>query len=207
VAGVAEAILKRPAQLVHEIQRGRLARTSLLLLAVTALCMLGYGLVAGLFSGGHQLWFVPLKAAAGLLLSALLCLPSLYVFTCLCGSGQSLRQACGLLLLATALSSVLLVGFAPIVWLFSQSTDTLVFMGILHLAFLATGLLFGLKLLSRAYRFLNGGRMAVLRLWAFIFVCVCLQMTTTLRPLVGEYRGLRLEGKRFFLAHWGDCLR
>jgi len=32
-----------------------------------------------------------------------------------------------------------------------------------------------------------------------------MQMCTTLRPLVGEFQGFRLLGKKFFLVHWATC--
>ena len=60
-------------------------------------CSLIYGLVAGTFSGGPQLWIAPAKIAMGLMISALICLPSLYIFTCLSGSQARLVEVCGML--------------------------------------------------------------------------------------------------------------
>ena len=45
-----------------------------------------YGVVVGKFSGGAQLWIAPAKIAVGTILSILICLPSLYIFTCRAGS-------------------------------------------------------------------------------------------------------------------------
>ena len=45
----------------------------------------GYGMVVGSFSGGSQMWIAPAKIAIGTILSILICLPSLYIFTCLSG--------------------------------------------------------------------------------------------------------------------------
>jgi hypothetical protein len=202
-----ESLLKRPGRVAYEVVRGRQVRAMVILAAILVACMLGYGLIMGAFSGGHQLWAVPVKVAAGMLLSAVICLPSLYIFTCLAGGDQSPAEVTGLLLASLALSAVLLAGFAPVTWLFSQSTNAASFMGGMHLVFWITGTVFGLRLLHTALAFLNGRRMAVLRLWGTIFALVVMQMCTTLRPLIGAYDGARLEGKQFFLAHWGDALK
>jgi hypothetical protein len=47
--------------------------------------------------------------------------------------------------------------------------------------------------------------MGTLRLWGFIFVLVVLQMSTTLRPLLGIYEPLRANEKKFFVTHWFDA--
>lgn len=42
--------------------------------------------------------------------------------------------------------------------------------------------------------------------WATIFLLVGLQLTTTLRPILGRSDRLFTPEKRFFLEHWGDNL-
>jgi hypothetical protein len=202
---VLDALLKQPARIVYEIVEGHAGRNTAALVILSLLCIVGYGIVMATFSGGHQLWAVPAKLAVGLLLCALICLPSLYIFASLAGATRTFRETAGLLTAAIALGSLLLAGFAPVVWIFSQSTDTVVFMGILHLLFGCVGVHFTLRLLNRSLAFLSGRRMRILRIWGVIFICVVLQMATTLRPLIGEYAGFRLEGKKFFLAHWFDA--
>lgn len=199
---VVELLLKRPARVTHEIVEGNLPRIVTVLLTVIAVSMLGYGLVMGTFSGGHQLWAVPLKVVIGALLSALICLPSLYIFMCLSGSDQSFSAVWGLFLSSLALCGVLLVGFAPIAWIFSQSTNAIGFMGAMHLLFWLIGTCFGLSLLEAAFAFLNKRSIGVLKVWSVIFVLVVVQMCTALRPLVGEFQGFQLQGKKFFLIHW-----
>jgi len=41
--------------------------------------------------------------------------------------------------------TVLLIGFAPVAWLFSQSTESLLLMGALHLVFWLIATYFGLR--------------------------------------------------------------
>jgi hypothetical protein len=40
-----------------------------------------------------------------------------------------------------------------------------------------------------------------------IFLLVMVQMTTALRPLIGTADTLLPTEKRFFLGHWGECIK
>jgi hypothetical protein len=206
-AKVLDSLLKLPGQITHEIVEGRAGRISVVLFAVATLSLLLYGAIMGSFVGGQQLWMAPVKVLFGALVSALICLPSLYILVSLSGGRQSLPQTAGLFLQALALNGLLLVGFAPIAWVFSQATETTVFMGALHLIIWVTAVWFSLSVLLRAFSFLNRRAMGAVRFWGVIFFVVLLQMSTTVRPLIGQGSVFRTTGKKFFLAHWGDCLR
>lgn len=207
IGTVADALLKRPARLTCEMTRKNSSAVQMRLLVLTAACLVVYGLAMASFTGGAQFWVVPLKLALGTFLSALLCLPSLYIFASLAGGRLALREIGGLLLMALCLAGLLLVGFAPVAWLFAQSTGTVAWMGFLHLLFWIAALSFGLRLLRTAFEFVNGQPVRVLRLWAVVFLAVLLQMSTCLRPLVGRYAPLNLGEKKFFVTHWGECLK
>jgi hypothetical protein len=174
---------------------------------IVVLLSLIYGVVVGTFSNGTQLWAAPAKIAGGLLVSALICLPSLYIFTCLSGSQARLAEICGLLAGMLLLTSILLIGFAPVAWLFSQSTDSVAWMGTLHLAFWFIATLFGLRFLDHAFTDSQARAKAGLNTWMLIFVLVVLQMTTALRPIVGTASTFLPREKKFFLAYWGECLK
>lgn len=206
ILSVADALLKSPAKVAHEIVHGRSGLAITVLLMLTVLCLLGYGFIMGTFVGGAQLSIVPLKFAGGLLASALICLPSLHIFASLTGGKQSLRETTGLLLQSLALAGILLVGFAPVLWIFSQASGTTVFMGALHLLFWFVSLGFGFCLLKTSFAHLSHGGNGSLALWAAIFLVVTLQMSTTLRPLIGNDDGVLVKEKKFFLAHWADCM-
>lgn len=45
------------------------------------------------------------------------------------------------------------------------------------------------------------------RLWNLIFVLVCLQMTATLRPIIGTSDMFLPREKKFFIAHWIDSMK
>src|SRR3954464_11579054 len=81
-----DAILRQPRRVMYQLRQPGAGRLILSMLFVSIACSLVYGLVVGTFSRGDQLWAAPVKIACGLLISALLCLPSLYIFTCLSGS-------------------------------------------------------------------------------------------------------------------------
>jgi gamma-glutamylcysteine synthetase len=108
---------------------------------------------------------------------------------------------------ALALTGLLLVGFAPVVWVFSQSTDSVPFMGFLALAFWVISLLFGMQLLKAATAAISPhSTTGYLSVWIMIFFVVTLQMSTALRPIIGTATDLLPKEKRFFLAHWLDEL-
>ena len=88
----------------------------------------------------------------------------------------------GLLVLA----NVLLLGFAPVAWLFSQSTHSVAAMGSLHLVFWLVAVTFGAGFLCRAFEQFGLRSVVALRIWLVVFVLVTLQMTAALRPLVGR---------------------
>jgi len=205
-ARVIDALLKKPGVITYEIVAGRRTTVSMLLLAALMVCLLSYGLVMGFFSGAQQLWIVPAKTTLGFLLSGLLCLPSLYILSSLAGARQSLGEMASLLLAAMALCAMLLLGFAPITWVFSQSTEATQFMGGLHILFLGVSLWFSLQLLRATLEFLNKRALPTVATWCVIFAVVLLQMCATLRPLVGPFEGYELGEKKLFLVHWLDCL-
>jgi len=203
---IVEALLKEPERVAHEISQGQRTRTFLALFAVATICLLGYGLLMGTFSGGQQLWAVPLRVTVGTFLSMLICLPSLYILVCISGGRQSFPEVCGLLLRSLTLSALLLVGFGPVAWIFSQSTHAVAFMGFLHYMFWIIGTWFGLRLLATTLSAPGKATPVAIQLWQFIFVAVALQMCTTLRPLVGKYEGPSLQPKQFLALHWLSTL-
>jgi len=204
---IVDDLLKRPGRIAYALVDGRNTGAAAGLAAAMVGCVAIYGAIMGSFSGMQQLWVVPLKLAGGLLLSAAICAPSLYIFAALAGARQSFAQTCALLLQSLALCAFLLLGFAPVAWLFTQATRTAAFMGVLHLVFWSVALGFGLRLLGNSLRTLNGTPMKALRVWAVIFLAVVFQMATTLRPLVGPFEGYELKGKKFFVEHWFGSMK
>jgi hypothetical protein len=177
------------------------------MLFVAALCSLIYGVIVGSFSGHDQWWAAPVKIAGGLLVSTIICLPSLYIFGCLSGSKARLTEIFGMVAGLLMLMTILLIGFAPVAWLFSQSTQSLAWMGFLHLLFWGISTAFGLRFLQAGFTHAKARSNSGLNTWAIIFVLVVLQMTTALRPLVGPAQENFLpKEKVFFVTHWLKCM-
>ena len=201
-----EAILRQPRRVMYQLRQPGSGRLIAAMLFVAIVCVLVYGLVVGSFSMGDQLWAAPVKLAIGMLISALICLPSLYIFTCLSGSQARLAEMCGLLAGLLMLMTLLLVGFAPVAWLFSQSTDSITWMGVLHLIFWFIAVFFGLRFLEAGFSHTKARSAAGLNTWIIIFVLVVIQMTTALRPIIGTAPTFLPKEKKFFLTHWGENL-
>src|ERR1035437_8940983 len=201
-----EALLRQPRRLLFQMRRPGAGKLIAAMLFTAFLCSLIYGVVAGTFSGGTQLWAAPVKIAAGLMISAGICLPSLYIFTCLSGSQARLIEVGGLLAGLLMLMTILLIGFAPVAWIFSQSTESLAWMGTLHLIFWFIATIFGLRFLETGFSHSNAKSLAGFRTWVVIFLLVAIQMTTALRPILGTSETFLPTEKKFFVAHWGDCL-
>ncbi|MGB8169875.1 MAG: hypothetical protein WCF18_20400 [Chthoniobacteraceae bacterium] len=197
-----ETLLKRPAQLIETLQQQGCGRLSAWLAIAALLALAAYGLVVGSFSGGEQLVAAPLKISLGALLSMLICLPSLFIFGCLTGAEVTLRGTIGVLCAVLALTAMLLIGFAPVAWVFSQSTESVAFIGALHLIFWSIALGFGLRLLRVFMDLLRVRDRVHLRVWSCIFILASFQMTTALRPIVGRSPHHFPTEKRFFLEHW-----
>jgi hypothetical protein len=202
-----EAILRQPRRVMYQLRQPGSGRLTVVMLFVAVICCLVYGVIVGTFSGGQQLWIAPVKIAGGLLVSALICLPSLYIFACLSGSQARLAEISGLVAGLLMLMTVLLIGFAPVAWLFSQSTESLNWMGTLHLVFWGIATLFGLRFIEAGFSQSHARSNAGFNTWVVIFVLVVLQMTTALRPIVGTADTFLPKEKKFFLSHWGDCLK
>ena len=207
VIAAIEAILRQPRRVMFQLRQPGAGKIILAMLLVAIVCSLIYGVVTGTFSGGSQLWAAPIKIVAGLMISALICLPSLYIFTCLSGSQARLVEVFGLLSGLLMLMTILLVGFAPVAWIFSQSTESLAWMRTLHLIFWFIATIFGLRFLKNGFAHSNAKSQAGINTWVIIFLLVALQMTTALRPIIGMSETLLPTTKQFFVSHWLDCLK
>jgi hypothetical protein len=208
VVGAVEAILRQPRRVMFQLKQMNPGGLIVSLLLIAVVCSVVYGLVVGSFTGGDQWWAAPTKIAGGLLISALICLPSLYIFSCLGGSQARLVEVFGLVGGLLALMTILLIGFAPVAWVFSQSTQSITVMGGLHLVFWGVAAIFGMRFLSSGFKHMNARSDAALKTWAIIFLLVCLQMTTALRPILGKSDTFLPPSteKKFFVGHWMDCV-
>jgi len=201
-----ESILRQPRRVMFQLRQPGSARLIAAMLFTSVVCSLIYGVIVGTFSGGVQLWAAPVKVAVGLLISALICLPSLYIFACLSGSQARLFEVVGLVAGLLLLTTVLLIGFAPVAWVFSQSTESVAAMGALHVAFWFISTCFGIRFLNAGFAQQSRSGDG-LKVWTVIFLLVMAQMTAALRPIVGTADTFMPTEKKFFVTHWLDTLK
>jgi hypothetical protein len=103
--------------------------------------------------------------------------------------------------------AILLVSLAPIAWIFSQSTDSVSLMTVLHIVLWMLTVGFGLRLLSRSTQIAWSGASNRLGAWVCIYVLVCLQMMTAVRPIIGTSEHFFPQEKQFFFSHWLEVIR
>jgi hypothetical protein len=101
---------------------------------------------------------------------------------------------------------LLLVGLAPVAWLFAVSTASLPFVVFLIFFVWVIAVGFAIRLVAR----LRGGgvyhRVAGINVWFVVFFLVSLQMSTVMRPmLTTSPKGWWTSEKQFFLNHFGSC--
>ena len=200
-----EALLRRPQALALRLVDGANGASGRFLL-VAVVSFLLFGLVLGCFAKQQQLWAAPLKITAGLLFAGIICFPSLYIFATLAGARVTITQLAACLAGALALAGLLLLGFAPAVWIFAESTDSFGFMGALAIISWLIALVFSTRFLKAAIVATGGTEEGPLVIWSLIFLLVTLQMTTSLRPILGLSDAFLTSEKKFFLQHWGDTM-
>ena len=179
IASAIESLLRNPLQLLKALRTQKNLILPLVFLTILSASILG--LVLGSFSAGAQLWAAPLKVGGGLILSALICFPSLYVFSCLANSPLRLGGIAASYLCFLALLGLLLIAFAPILWIFTQSSNSLPFVGILSLIVWLLSFLLAGSLLRKINP--TSKTSWQIQLWLLIFLTVTLQMSTALRPV------------------------
>ena len=198
-----EGLLRSPRSLGARLATsGHHATGRFLLLAASSLLL--FGVVLGCFAKHGQLWAAPLKVTGGLFFACLICYPSLYIFSTLAGARVPAGQLAAAFAGAMALAGALLLGFAPAVWIFAESTDSFGFMGFLAVAAWLIALFFAVRFLSHVLTATGAIQKGPLAVWAIVFLLVTLQMTTSLRPILGRSEQFLTAEKKFFLQHWGE---
>lgn len=201
-----ELLLKKPGKLFYEMNVSPKIQSFIILSIFSAVLLLIYGVIVGSFSGGKQYLVSPSKIIIGMYTSAFICLPSLYIFACLSQAKIGFVSVMGNLLITLALIGVLLIGFLPVAWVFSQSTTSIPFIGFIHIAIFIISLLFAFRLLGQAIQTVSEQKSSFIVVWITIFILVSLQMSTSLRPIIGTSDQLFPTAKKFFLTHWSETM-
>ena len=177
-------LLSRPTAIL-ERAAGTGAQASLSLLAGSVLLWALYGAAAGFFQGGPQILVAALKAPLIILLTLLLCSPSLFVFSAMAGTRWTARTFLAVLAGFAGTLGMVLLALLPVSWLFSASSRHLATAMVFQFLLWLVALALARKFLRQALEAL-GSRLAALTLWLGLFCLVSLQVTTMLRPVLLE---------------------
>lgn len=200
-----EILLRRPTQLAaHQVCEEGSTLLRFGLIALSAIVV--FGLVLGTFAYGNQLWAAPLKLGGGLLFAGLICFPSFYIFSSLAGSTASAARMGGFICGMLAMAGLLLLGFAPALWIFAQGTSSFGFMGFLALASWLVALIFAFRFIRNALQETGATQKAPIVIWFGIFLLVTLQLSTSLRPILGTSDKFLNTEKKFFMQHWVETM-
>lgn len=201
-----DQLLRRPEVLLERLDGPGAGRT-LALLSVTLIAgFAAYGLVLASFSGGAQWWAAPTKLALGTLLAGALCFPSLFLFLILAGGEVRMRHVLGVWLGLCASTAIFLAGFGPVAWIFTQSSTLLAPLAVIHFVLWIGSLVGSQRVLRAGIRLWGARRGAWVGAWFVIFVLTSLQMSTTLRPLLGSADRFFDPTRKFFLVHWAESV-
>jgi hypothetical protein len=207
VLGALDELLRRPDAGFARARAGTPVRRWALRVFFGALCCWAlYGAGSGFFAGGWQIGLAAVKAPLIVAGSALLCVPSLYVFGVLAGAPLTRARFAVTLTGFVGMLALVMAGLLPIEWLFSVSTESLAFVVWLHLALWTIALIFGARFLRAAMPEVPAGP---LMLWLALFCLVCFQVTTFVRPTLWRDPNAAVvaHGKLFFLDHFKQALR
>jgi hypothetical protein len=198
-----EGLLRRPRDLAKVFDGPAFGGLLAKLLGIASVSLLVFGFVLGCFSRHEQLWAAPVKVLSGMLFAALICYPSLYVFSTLAGARFSPKALLLCLAGSLALCGMLLLGLAPALWIFVESTASFGFIGFLAVTAWVVAMFFALRFIKTCAGSGGGVSSGPVIVWSLLFLLVTLQLSTTLRPILGRSeKFIQVEEKRFFLEHW-----
>ncbi len=163
------------------------------LLVCSSVCFALYGAIVGLFHSPAQSLSSAIKLPSLYLLTLLICLPTLYIFSTFFGSNRSLGQHFAVVLSAASVISALLFGFAPVTLFFLITTGHYQFFKLLNVAiFMLTGVI-GVQFLYNGIQLISDEdpegqaiRTRILQFWLILYGFVGSQLGWTLRPFFGS---------------------
>lgn len=203
---VVTALLKCPETVAAAIADGKNAmRSGMTLLAAAVVFHAVFGLAMGFFGGWPVALMDAVKAPLTALCALALCYPALYVFACVGGAPLTFARAFVLGASCLAMLGLILVGLAPVAWLFSVSTASVPFVTMLMVCIWGVAVSFAVRFIEKLQEHVLFRKAAGIKTWFFILVLVTLQMATCLRPMLAAPKnGWWTGGKLFFLSHFSS---
>lgn len=190
---IVEKILRNRHAFFEEIREGIGLREKMRAMLISSITFFAlYGAVMG---STHSLWQT-LSSGAKLpilfIATLFVCAPSLYFFSLLFGSNQSLSQNVTVILTAITVTSVLLLSLAPITLFFLLTTTQYQFFKLLNVAIFGISGLMGVVFLYQGMKVVSNveaegapTRRRILIFWMFVYAFVGSQMAWTIRPFIG----------------------
>jgi hypothetical protein len=191
--GIIEKILRNRYGFFEEIREGIDLQEKMKAMLISSITFFAlYGAVMG---ASHSLWQTmssAVKLPILFLATLFVCVPSLYFFSLLFGSNQSLSQSLTVILTAITVTAVLLLSCAPITLFFLLTTSQYQFFKLLNVAIFSVSGLMGIVFLYQGIKVVSGSegegattRKWVLIMWMFVYAFVGSQMAWTIRPFIG----------------------
>jgi hypothetical protein len=189
--------------------------------SMTVLCILLsslYGLLMGMYNSIFQAISSAIKLPILFLLTALICVPSLYTFNVLLGQRFKFLQTVSLMVMTLGTTTILLASLAPIAFFFTLTTpDNYQFLLLMHVLIFGLCGIYGVRYLYRgssyiAFRMEQPLNNLLLRIWIVIYAVVGMQLGWRLRPFIGSpsspFQILRDEvGGNFYIAVWNSIVQ
>lgn len=207
---VVETILRDRHRFFEEIRDGAEVREKTRAMLVSSTAFLAvYGAVLGSTHSLLQAISSATKLPILFLITLIICVPALYIFSVHFGSNQRLRQSIALVLAAITVTAVVLLSFAPITFFFMLTTSGYQFFKLLNVLFFAIAGILGMLYLSQGMRVVSvsdkkeGPQMRglVMYVWIVLYAFVGSQMAWTLRPFIG-YPNAKFELIREFSGNF-----
>lgn len=183
-------------------------QTRMLLIASFGLLAV-YGALIGAFGGPEQALSSALKLPLLFLLTALVCFPTLFILNQFAGAKVSAGQYVAVIQASIAVSSLILIAFAPISAFFLMTSTNYAFFKLLNVAILGFSAFMGVRFLySHTLAISESAAPSkvithrILSFWVVLFAFVGSQLGWTLRPFFGspgmEFEVVREVGGNFY---------
>lgn len=162
--------------------------------SMSVLCTLLSG-IYGLTMGMNHSFLMTISSAIKLpilfLLTAFICIPSLYTFNILLGQKFKFLQTVALMIMTLGTTTILLASLAPLSFFFVLTSKNYFFLQLMHVSIFGLCGVYGVQYLYRgcsyiAFRMEQPLNHLLLRVWIVIYAVVGMQLGWRLRPFVGN---------------------
>jgi len=150
------------------------------------------------------------------LLTAIICIPSLYTFNVLLGQRFRFLQTVALMVMTLGTTTILLASLAPLAFFFALTTKDYYFLMLMHVAIFGLCGIYGVQYLYRgctyiAFRMEQPINKLLLRIWIAIYAVVGMQLGWRLRPFIGSVNSpfeifRNDDGSNFYIAVWNSII-